>query len=97
MKRQPRDSHRRAPSSLLLLLSVPVLVVRTDSLKGRRGRLPSKPKTVSEALSTTPNVNVIASLVKAHFDSNPTIGKLDYSKVNLTYFALISSLIHVLK
>uniref|UniRef100_A0A3Q1BJC5 Nuclear receptor subfamily 4 group A member 1 n=1 Tax=Amphiprion ocellaris TaxID=80972 RepID=A0A3Q1BJC5_AMPOC len=60
-------------------------VVRTDSLKGRRGRLPSKPKTAVEALSTTPNVNIIASLVRAHVDSNPTIGKLDYSKVAKKY------------
>ncbi|XP_032365150.1 probable nuclear hormone receptor HR38 [Etheostoma spectabile] len=59
-------------------------VVRTDSLKGRRGRLPSKPKTVAESPSTTPNVNTIASLVRAHFDSNPTIGKLDYSKYKET-------------
>lgn len=58
-------------------------VVRTDSLKGRRGRLPSKPKSVSEASPTTPSANIIASLVRAHLDSNPTIGKLDYSKVNL--------------
>ncbi|XP_026203852.1 probable nuclear hormone receptor HR38 [Anabas testudineus] len=55
-------------------------VVRTDSLKGRRGRLPSKPKTVAEASSTTSSVNIISSLVKSHFDSNPTIEKLDYSK-----------------
>ncbi|XP_057701728.1 nuclear receptor subfamily 4 group A member 1 [Corythoichthys intestinalis] len=59
-------------------------VVRTDSLKGRRGRLPSKPKTVAEASSTTPNVNIISSLVRAHLDSNPTIGKLDYSKYQET-------------
>ncbi|XP_074487683.1 putative nuclear hormone receptor HR38 [Sebastes fasciatus] len=59
-------------------------VVRTDSLKGRRGRLPSKPKTVAEASSTTPSVNIIASLVRAHLDSNPTIGKLDYSKYQET-------------
>ncbi|KAM9759073.1 putative nuclear hormone receptor HR38 isoform 1-T4 [Menidia menidia] len=55
-------------------------VVRTDSLKGRRGRLPSKPKTAAEGSSTTPSVNIIASLVRAHLDSNPTIEKLDYSK-----------------
>lgn len=67
----------------MLLFSVSVLVVRTDGLKGRRGRLPSKPKTVAEASSTTPSVNIVASLVRAHLDSNPTIGKLDYSKVNL--------------
>ncbi|KAF7659634.1 hypothetical protein LDENG_00295070 [Lucifuga dentata] len=59
-------------------------VVRTDSLKGRRGRLPSKPKTVAEASSTTPHVNIISSLVRAHLDSNPTIGKLDYSKYQET-------------
>ncbi|XP_054641741.1 probable nuclear hormone receptor HR38 [Dunckerocampus dactyliophorus] len=59
-------------------------VVRRDSLKGRRGRLPSKPKTVAEATSSTPNVNIITSLVRAHLDSNPTIGKLDYSKYQET-------------
>ncbi|KAM7422328.1 hypothetical protein PAMA_010408 [Pampus argenteus] len=59
-------------------------VVRTDSLKGRRGRLPSKPKTMAEASSTTPSVNIIASLVRAHLDSNPTIEKLDYSKYQET-------------
>nr|XP_020448812.1 probable nuclear hormone receptor HR38 [Monopterus albus] len=59
-------------------------VVRTDSLKGRRGRLPSKPKTVAEASSTTPSVNIISSLVRSHLDSNPTIGKLDYSKYQET-------------
>ncbi|XP_034388931.1 probable nuclear hormone receptor HR38 [Cyclopterus lumpus] len=59
-------------------------VVRTDGLKGRRGRLPSKPKAVAEASSTTPSVNIVASLVRAHLDSNPTIGKLDYSKYQET-------------
>ncbi|XP_069012495.1 probable nuclear hormone receptor HR38 [Embiotoca jacksoni] len=59
-------------------------VVRTDGLKGRRGRLPSKPKTTAEASSTIPSVNIIASLVRAHLDSNPTIGKLDYSKYQET-------------
>ena len=68
---------------LCFLFSVSSSVVRTDSLKGRRGRLPSKPKTVSEASSTTPSVNILASLVRSHLDSNPTIGKLDYSKVSL--------------
>ncbi|XP_060898739.1 probable nuclear hormone receptor HR38 [Labrus mixtus] len=59
-------------------------VVRTDSLKGRRGRLPSKPKNVAEASSTTPSVNIIASLVRADMDSNPSIGQLDYSKYQET-------------
>lgn len=30
-----------------------------------------------------PSVNIVASLVRAHLDSNPTIEKLDYSKVNI--------------
>ncbi|KAM9409004.1 putative nuclear hormone receptor HR38 [Pholidichthys leucotaenia] len=59
-------------------------VVRTDSLKGRRGRLPSKPKISAEASSTTPSVNIITSLVRGQLDSNPPIGKLDYSKYEET-------------
>ncbi|KAM6979632.1 nuclear receptor subfamily 4immunitygroup A member 1 [Aplochiton taeniatus] len=63
-------------------------VVRTDSLKGRRGRLPSKPKTVAESAFTPPPVNIIASLVRAHIDSNPSNGKLDYSKFQETVVSL---------
>ncbi|XP_034022762.1 probable nuclear hormone receptor HR38 [Thalassophryne amazonica] len=63
-------------------------VVRTDSLKGRRGRLPSKPKSASEASAPTPKANIIASLVRAHIDSNPPIGKLDYSKYQETVESL---------
>ncbi|XP_068997516.1 nuclear receptor subfamily 4immunitygroup A member 1 isoform X1 [Embiotoca jacksoni] len=55
-------------------------VVRTDSLKGRRGRLPTKPKVVQELTSTVSPVSMIASLVRAHIDSNPSVGTLDYSK-----------------
>ncbi|XP_041656422.1 nuclear receptor subfamily 4 group A member 1 [Cheilinus undulatus] len=55
-------------------------VVRTDSLKGRRGRLPSKPKVVQEVTTTVSPVSMIASLVRAHIDSNPGVGKVDYSK-----------------
>lgn len=61
------------------------LVVRTDSLKGRRGRLPSKAKNLPE--NVTPG-NITASLVRAHIDSNPALPKLDYSKVR----KLISSI-----
>ena len=56
-------------------------VVRTDSLKGRRGRLPSKPKVIPDTKTTVSPVGMIASLVRAHIDSNPGVGKLDYSKV----------------
>uniref|UniRef100_A0A8C6V0I2 Nuclear receptor subfamily 4 group A member 1 n=1 Tax=Neogobius melanostomus TaxID=47308 RepID=A0A8C6V0I2_9GOBI len=58
-------------------------VVRTDSLKGRRGRLPSKPK-AAEPSSTTPSTNLISSLVQAHLESNPSAAKLDYSKYQET-------------
>ncbi|KAM4700522.1 nuclear receptor subfamily 4immunitygroup A member 1 isoform 1-T3 [Discoglossus pictus] len=51
-------------------------VVRTDSLKGRRGRLPSKPR---PAQDSSP-VSLINSLVRAHIDSIPSSTKLDYSK-----------------
>ncbi|KAG9328161.1 hypothetical protein JZ751_009300 [Albula glossodonta] len=63
-------------------------VVRTDSLKGRRGRLPSKPKNVQDPVAMASPVNIIASLVRAHIDSNPAIGKLDYSKYQETVASL---------
>nr|XP_040048783.1 nuclear receptor subfamily 4 group A member 1 [Gasterosteus aculeatus aculeatus] len=59
-------------------------VVRTDSLKGRRGRLPSKPKVVQDATASVSPVSMIASLVRAHIDSNPGIEKVDYSKFGET-------------
>ncbi|XP_053173240.1 nuclear receptor subfamily 4 group A member 1 [Scomber japonicus] len=59
-------------------------VVRTDSLKGRRGRLPSKPKVVQDVTNTVSPVSMIASLVRAHIDSNPSVGKMDYSKYDET-------------
>ncbi|XP_018616202.1 nuclear receptor subfamily 4immunitygroup A member 1 isoform X1 [Scleropages formosus] len=59
-------------------------VVRTDSLKGRRGRLPSKPKNVQDPASTASPISIIASLVQAHNESNPANGKLDYSKYQET-------------
>lgn len=63
-------------------------VVRTDSLKGRRGRLPSKPKTAQDSTSAVSPASMIASLVRAHIDSNPGIGKLDYSKYQETFVGL---------
>lgn len=64
-------------------------VVRTDSLKGRRGRLPSKPKVVQEASPAVSPVSMIASLVRAQIDSNPNEEHLNYSKVIKRY--LLSS------
>ena len=57
-------------------------VVRTDSLKGRRGRLPSKPKSPQDP-SPSPPVSLITALVRAHVDTNPDISKMDYTKVGL--------------
>ncbi|XP_077573388.1 nuclear receptor subfamily 4 group A member 2-like [Stigmatopora nigra] len=53
-------------------------VVRTDSLKGRRGRLPSKPKGLPD--SSSQFNSLLSSLVKAHVESNPSSSRLDYSK-----------------
>lgn len=54
-------------------------VVRTDSLKGRRGRLPSKPKSPQES-PPSPPVSLITALVRAYVDTSPDIPNLDYSK-----------------
>nr|CAD7590092.1 unnamed protein product [Timema genevievae] len=55
-------------------------VVRTDSLKGRRGRLPSKPKSPQES-PPSPPVSLITALVRAHVDTTPDLANLDYSQV----------------
>ncbi|XP_046676260.1 probable nuclear hormone receptor HR38 isoform X1 [Homalodisca vitripennis] len=54
-------------------------VVRTDSLKGRRGRLPSKPKSPQES-PPSPPVSLITALVRAHVDTSPDLSTLDYSQ-----------------
>ncbi|XP_005986360.1 nuclear receptor subfamily 4 group A member 1 [Latimeria chalumnae] len=55
-------------------------VVRTDSLKGRRGRLPSKPKQVQDGVLPPSPTSLISSLVRAHMDSITSAAKLDSSK-----------------
>lgn len=55
-------------------------MVRTDSLKGRRGRLPSKPKSPQES-PPSPPVSLITALVRAHVDTTPDLANLDYSQV----------------
>ena len=57
-------------------------VVRTDSLKGRRGRLPSKPKSPQETSASVP-VSLITALVRAQVDTSPDLSNLDYSQVSL--------------
>ncbi|XP_055951102.1 nuclear receptor subfamily 4 group A member 2-like isoform X2 [Argiope bruennichi] len=54
-------------------------VVRTDSLKGRRGRLPSKPKSPQES-PPSPPVSTITALVRAHVDTTPDLANLDYTQ-----------------
>lgn len=54
-------------------------VVRTDSLKGRRGRLPSKPKCPQES-PPSPPISLITALVRAHVDTSPDFTNLDYSQ-----------------
>ncbi|CAB3365101.1 Hypothetical predicted protein [Cloeon dipterum] len=54
-------------------------VVRTDLLKGRRGRLPSKSKTLHES-PPSPPVSLITALVRAHLDTSPDHDNLDYSQ-----------------
>ncbi|XP_044309033.1 nuclear receptor subfamily 4 group A member 3 isoform X3 [Varanus komodoensis] len=58
-------------------------VVRTDSLKGRRGRLPSKPKSPlqqepSQPSPPSPPVSMMNALMRALSDSAPR--ELDYSR-----------------
>ncbi|XP_059692336.1 nuclear receptor subfamily 4 group A member 3 isoform X2 [Gavia stellata] len=58
-------------------------VVRTDSLKGRRGRLPSKPKSPlqqepSQPSPPSPPISMVNALVRALTDSTPR--ELDYSR-----------------
>jgi nuclear receptor subfamily 4 group A protein 2 len=69
-------------------------VVRTDSLKGRRGRLPSKPKSPQDGalivassasgggghISMSQPVSLAAALVRAHVETSPDLGQLDYSQ-----------------
>uniref|UniRef100_A0A672ISW5 Nuclear receptor subfamily 4 group A member 2 n=1 Tax=Salarias fasciatus TaxID=181472 RepID=A0A672ISW5_SALFA len=53
-------------------------VVRTDSLKGRRGRLPSRPRSGGDPQSDSGSL--LSALVQAHVDSNPVPSRLDYSQ-----------------
>lgn len=56
-------------------------MVRTDSLKGRRGRLPSKPKSPlqTEVSPPSPPLSLLSALLRAY--SHCTARDLDYSQV----------------
>ncbi|XP_033209812.1 nuclear receptor subfamily 4 group A member 2 isoform X2 [Belonocnema kinseyi] len=62
-----------------LLVGMVKEVVRTDSLKGRRGRLPSKPKSPQES-PPSPPVSLITALVRAHVDTTPDRSNRDFSQ-----------------
>ena len=60
-------------------------VVRTDSLKGPRGRLPTKPRGSASDQGGSGGpvqpVALITSLVRAHVESTPKLENLDYTQV----------------
>ena len=64
------------------------LVVRTDALKGRRGRLPSKPKSPS---SRQPN-SFQTQFCRFYNDSIPNPASLDFSKLNVCFIFEINSI-----
>uniref|UniRef100_A0A8C6SBF6 Nuclear receptor subfamily 4, group A, member 3 n=1 Tax=Neogobius melanostomus TaxID=47308 RepID=A0A8C6SBF6_9GOBI len=70
-------------------------VVRTDSLKGRRGRLPSKPKSPlqSEASPPSPPLSLLSALLRAYSHCTPR--DLDYSQVSSEYHLLIVCSTHI--
>lgn len=74
----------KAENSCIVLCSA---VVRTDGLKGRRGRLPSKPKAVPD--SSSPVSNLLSALVRAHVDSNPPPSLLNCFKVRSVIMVLL--------
>jgi len=57
-------------------------VVRTDQLKGRRGRLPSKPKSAQEPPASPP-ISLITALVRAHVDTTPDVASHDFSQLRV--------------
>jgi len=82
----------------MLFTCVSLLVVRTDSLKGRRGRLPSKPRSPSES-PPSPPVSFITALVRAHVDTSPATPDLDYSQVShlvdIYHVKSVGSFVHI--
>lgn len=86
-------SEKSKPCSLFVLLFLSCLtVVRTDSLKGRRGRLPSKPKSPlqTDAPPPSPPLSLLSALLRAYSHCTPR--DLDYSQVpRHTPFTLLLS------
>ncbi|XP_063953471.1 nuclear receptor subfamily 4 group A member 2-like [Lytechinus pictus] len=58
-------------------------VVRTDNLRGRRGRLPTKQRNSQDLPPPSPPVSLITALVRAHVDASPAKANRDYSQFRL--------------
>ncbi|XP_071488807.1 nuclear receptor subfamily 4 group A member 2-like [Diadema antillarum] len=58
-------------------------VVRTDNLRGRRGRLPTKQRNAQDLSPPSPPVSLITALVRAHVDASPAKANRDYSSFRL--------------
>ena len=56
-------------------------VVRTDNLRGRRGRLPTKQRNSQELSPPSPPVSLITALVRAHVDASPAKANREYGQV----------------
>ena len=70
-------------------------VVRTDSLKGRRGRLPTKPRGSQDPAPQQP-VALITSLVRAHVESTPKLENLDYTQVIYIYVYILDEVLLII-
>ncbi|XP_033127900.1 nuclear receptor subfamily 4 group A member 2-like isoform X2 [Anneissia japonica] len=57
-------------------------VVRTNDLKGRRGRLPTKPRSPDVA-PPSPPISLITALVRAHVDASPAKADFNYDQFAL--------------
>ena len=68
---------------IAMLIIVFFSVVRTNHLKGRRGRLPSKAKGPKDTIARpSPTPSLITNLVQAHICTNPASANIDTSKVS---------------
>jgi hypothetical protein len=73
-------SYNLSKSNYLLLK-----VVRTNDLKGRRGRLPTKPKSPNsvQASSRTQQSTLLAQIARLYTETVPIQSAYDFSKVSL--------------
>ena len=58
-------------------------VVRTNDLKGRRGRLPTKPKSPSIQTNRTQQSAFLSQIIRVYSDTIPNQTAFDFSKVSI--------------